>query len=215
MGAQDGLLVPLGVVSSVAGAFNNNHFVLIAGISEGLAGAFSMATGAYLASQAEKQVHETEIAREHKAIAAYPEDEKKEMSLLFIREGMTPKDSDQVANILWRHKKSFAITMIQKELGIEPVTPATAMNDALFVGFSYLIAAAIPLLPYFFITGFTAIVTSIVITCMALFGIGVLKGKFASVPFFKSGLQVLFVGAGSGIGGYFLGVLLPHVLGIK
>ena len=55
-GAQDGLLVPLGVVSSVAGAFNNNHIVIIAGVSEALAGAFSMATGAFLSSQAEKQV---------------------------------------------------------------------------------------------------------------------------------------------------------------
>ena len=54
-GAQDGLLVPLGVISSVAGAFNNNQIVIIAGISEALAGAFSMATGAYLASQAERQ----------------------------------------------------------------------------------------------------------------------------------------------------------------
>src|SRR5579864_6379990 len=76
-GAQDGLLVPLGVVSSIAGAFNNNHIVLIAGISEALAGAFSMATGAYLASQAEQQVHNAEIAKERQSIQAYPNDEQK------------------------------------------------------------------------------------------------------------------------------------------
>lgn len=67
-GAQDGLLVPLGVISSVAGAFNNNQIVIIAGISEALAGAFSMATGAYLASQAERQVHTAEIAKERQSI---------------------------------------------------------------------------------------------------------------------------------------------------
>ena len=52
-GAQDDLLVPLGVISSVAGVFSNNHIVIVAGISEALGGSFSMATGAYLTSKAE------------------------------------------------------------------------------------------------------------------------------------------------------------------
>lgn len=214
-GAQDGLLVPLGVVSSVAGAFNNNHIVIIAGISEALAGAFSMATGAYLASQAERQVHDAEIAKERQSIQTYPKDEKKEMSLLLEREGMDTQDADTIADILWKHKNSFFVTMVQKELGIEPEPPSTPIGDALFVGLSYLVAAGIPLFPYFFLRGEIAIVTSILATFVALFGIGLLKAKFALLPYLKSGFQVLLVGAGSGIGGYFLGTILPHILGIK
>jgi len=214
-GAQDGLLVPLGVISSVAGAFSNNQIVLIAGISEALAGAFSMATGAYLASQAERQVHTAEIAKERQSIQAYPKDEQKEMSLLLEREGIDTDDADTIAGILWKHKSSFFTTMVQKELGIEPEPPGTPGKDALLVGFSYLIAAAIPLFPYFFLRGEIAIISSIVATLIALFGIGLLKAKFALLPYLKSGLQVLLIGAGSGIGGYFLGTILPHILGIK
>ncbi len=214
-GAQDGLLVPLGVVSSVAGAFNNNHIVIIAGISEALAGAFSMATGAYLASQAERQVHDAEIAKERQAIQTYPKDEKKEMSLLLEREGMDTQDADTIADIMWKHKNSFFVTMVQKELGIEPEPPSTPIGDALFVGLSYLVAAGIPLFSYFFLQGEIAIVTSILATFVALFGIGLLKAKFALLPYLKSGFQVLLVGAGSGIGGYLLGTILPHILGIK
>src|SRR5215472_15266954 len=98
-GAQDGLLVPLGVVSSIAGAFNNNHIVVIAGISEALAGAFSMATGAYLASQAERQVHTAEIAKERQSIQTYPNDERKEMSELLERDGMDTNDANTIASI--------------------------------------------------------------------------------------------------------------------
>ncbi len=214
-GAQDGLLVPLGVVSSVAGAFNNNHIVIIAGISEALAGAFSMATGAYLASQAERQVHNAEIAKERQAIQTHPKDEKKEMSLLLEREGMDTQDADTIADIMWKHKNSFFVTMVQKELGIEPEPPSTPIGDALFVGLSYLVAAGIPLFSYFFLQGEIAIVTSILATFVALFGIGLLKAKFALLPYLKSGFQVLLVGAGSGIGGYLLGTILPHILGIK
>ena len=214
-GAQDGLLVPLGVVSSIAGAFNNNHIVIIAGISEALAGAFSMATGAYLSSQAERQVHLAEIAKEKKAIQMYPADEHKEMSLLFEREGVDKKDAEGIANILKKYDKSFAYTMIQKELGLDPEPPSSPTSEAFLMGLSYMTTAIIPLFPYFFIKGLEAIGTSILLTLIALFLIGILKAKFALLPYLKSGLQVLLVGAGSGIGGYLLGTILPRIVGIK
>lgn len=174
-----------------------------------------MATGAYLASQAERQVHDAEIAKERQSIQAYPSDEQEEMRVLLEREGMDTNDANTVVGILWRYKKAFFTTMVQKELGIEPEPPGTPIGDALFVGLSYLIAASVPLLPYFFLTGEIAILTSILATLIALFCIGLLKAKFALLPYLKSGLQVLLIGAGSGIGGYFLGAILPHVLGIK
>jgi VIT1/CCC1 family predicted Fe2+/Mn2+ transporter len=211
-GAQDGLLVPLGVVTSVAGAFNNNHFVIVAGISEALAGAFSMATGAYLSSQAEKQVHNAEIAKETSAILKYPNEEHEEMVLLFEKEGVSNDDAKKLTAILSKHNGSFTTTMIQKELGLDPEPPGTAMGDALYVGLSYLIAAIIPLAPYFFTSGFKAIVISMLAT---LFIIGFLKGKLASLPYIRSGLEVLLVGAGAGIGGYFLGTFLPKLLHLE
>ena len=214
-GAQDGLLVPLGVVSSVAGAFNNNHIVLVAGISEALAGAFSMATGAYLASQAERQVHLNELRKEKEAMEKYPEDEKEEMVLLYKQEGLEDKDARDLVNILVKSKTAYFNTMVQKELGIDPHPPGTPAKDAVFVGVSYLLSAMVPLFPYFFLRGNPAIAVSILATFLALFLIGFAKGKVASLPYVKSGLWVLLVGAGSGIGGYFLGVILPHILGIK
>ncbi len=214
-GAQDGLLVPLGVVTSVAGAFNNNHFVIVAGISEALAGAFSMATGAYLASQAERQVHAAEVEREKQAIRKYPDDEQKEMVMLFEREGMTNEDASRLTRVISRNRESFAITMIQKELGLEPEPPGTPTRDAVLVGVSYLSAAFVPLSPYFFAVGPAAIIISMAATLLALFVIGLLKGKVAMLPYLKSGLQVTIIGAGAGIGGYFLGTFLPKILNLE
>ena len=214
-GAQDGLMVPLGVISSVAGAFNNNHIVLIAGISEALAGAFSMATGAYLSSKAEKQVYDTEIKKETKHILRHPDAEKEELTLILKKEGMSTSDSKNVANILARNSNAFTKIMINLELGIDPDPTGTPTGDALFVGASYLISAAIPLLPYFFISGIHAIISSIVLTLIALFGIGIAKAKFTLLPYLRSGLEVLLIGAGAGLGGYFLGTILPSIIGIK
>lgn len=214
-GMQDGLLVPLGVISSVAGAFNNNHIVIVAGISEALAGAFSMATGAYLATQAEDQVHKSEIEKEKQEIGKFPEEEKQEMVLLFQKEGVPEKDSKIITKIMWKYPASFVTTMVQKEFGLEPEPAGGAVLDALYVGFSYLFAAFIPLFPYFFLKGEAAIILSILATFVALFCAGILKGKFASTSIIKSGLQILLIGAGSGIGGYFIGKFLPQLLGIR
>ncbi len=214
-GAQDGLLVPLGVVSSVAGAFLNNHIVIIAGISEALAGAFSMATGAFLASQAERQVHIAEIRKAKKAIQEFPEDEYKELILMFEKEGLARAAAETVVEKIAASPKSFLTTMVQKELGIEPEPPGTPLKDGLYVGLSYLVAAVIPVFPYFFIPAEQALFYSIFMTLVALFVIGMLKARVASLPLIKSGCQVLLIGALSGIGGYLLGTFLPHILGIK
>lgn len=214
-GAQDGLLVPLGVVSSVAGAFSNNHIVIVAGVAEALAGAFSMATGAYLASKAEEQVFASEIKNEKAAIANYPDEEKAEMVLLLEKEGLSKQDAQVITDRLAKSPQAFSNTMIQKELGIEPEPPGSAMKDALYVGISYLLAAIIPIFPYFLFASKEAVILSIILTLASLFGIGLLKAQFAKLSYFKSGLQVLAIGAMSGIGGYFLGILLPKLLGIK
>jgi VIT1/CCC1 family predicted Fe2+/Mn2+ transporter len=214
-GAQDGLLVPLGVVSSVAGAFSNNHIVLVAGISEALAGAFSMGTGAFLAYQAERQVQANAIEEEESDLKARPDNARHELTLLLQAEGLTEADAKTAANAVATSHDSFVSTLVQKKFGIDPEPENSVLWDATLIGLSYLIAAIVPLLPYFFIHGAPAIAWSIGLTLLALFGIGIGKGKVASLPYLKSGLQVLLVGGVSGLGGYGLGILLPRFLGLN
>ena len=213
-GAQDGLLVPLGVVSSIAGAFSNNHIVLIAGISEGLAGAFSMGTGAFLAYQAERQVQQNAIDQEETDLKSDPDKARLELKLLLQAEGLGENDAKTAAEVVSRAHDPFITTLVQKKFGIDPEPEDSVLWDATLVGCSYLVAAVIPLLPYFFIHGAAAIVSSIGLTLLALFGIGLGKGRVTSLPYLKSGLQVLVIGGVSGLGGYALGTFLPHILGL-
>ena len=50
-GSLDGLLVPLGVVSGVAGGTSNSKIVVVAGVAESFAGALSMGAGEYLSGK--------------------------------------------------------------------------------------------------------------------------------------------------------------------
>ena len=80
-GTEDGLLVPLGVVSGVAGATTNNFYVLIAGLAEAFAGSISMGAGAYLSSKAEREVQEWAIKKEMNEVETVPDEEKREIDL--------------------------------------------------------------------------------------------------------------------------------------
>ena len=52
-GTLDGLLVPVGVVSAVAGGTGSTNAVIIAGLAEAFAGALSMGAGEFISGRSE------------------------------------------------------------------------------------------------------------------------------------------------------------------
>src|SRR5919201_6293280 len=79
LGAQDGLLVPLAVVTGLAGASVGTKAVLVGGVAEAAAGALAMGTGAFLSSRAENQLFASEIAAEEAELADHPDVEREEL----------------------------------------------------------------------------------------------------------------------------------------
>jgi VIT1/CCC1 family predicted Fe2+/Mn2+ transporter len=73
LGFQNGLLVPLAVVTGLAGANAAATTVLVGGLAEAVAGAVAMGTGAFLACEAENQLFRTEIADEQAELEDHPE----------------------------------------------------------------------------------------------------------------------------------------------
>ena len=63
LGLNDGLVEILGAVSGFFAAFGDAVTVLMAGVTVGVAGALSMAAGAYVATSSEAEVRDTENAR--------------------------------------------------------------------------------------------------------------------------------------------------------
>lgn len=212
-GSLDGLLVPLGVVSGVAGGTSNLHAVIVAGLAEAFAGALSMGAGEYLSGRAEGQVQRYEIERERQEIEKNPEVERQEIEELFLREGISAEGARTVAKIITASRESWLKTMVEKELGLSVESATNEQVDALYMGVSYLVASAVPLLPYFFLSLHVAFIVSLFATIAALIVIGWVRGQLANLNILRSSLEVVLVGTISGLGGYFLGTVLPHLFG--
>lgn len=211
LGFQDGLLVPLAVVTGLAGAEAAASMVVVGGLAEAAAGALAMGTGAYLASQAENQLFAHEISAEEQEYADHPDVERAELELLFHEEGLPEAEARAVSEIISRSKFSLIKTKVEKELGLPYGEPETALGDAVVVGGMYALAAIIPLWPYFIWSVATALIVSLVATGLALFALGLLKGRVAGMALLRSGLQVLLVGGGSAAIGYVIGILVPEL----
>lgn len=212
-GSLDGLLVPLGVVSGVAGGTGSTQAVIVAGIAEAFAGALSMGAGEFISGRSEAQVQQTEIAKELAEIRDEPEYERREMARLFEHEGVTHEDATRLADTLARYPEAYHKTMVEKELGLQIGVSAVKIPEALTMGISYIVGSFFPLISYFFLPIPQAFVVSLILTLVALVVVGIIKGRLASLNLFRSSLEVVVVGGASALGGYLLGTYIPRLLG--
>jgi vacuolar iron transporter family protein len=212
-GSLDGLLVPLGVVSGVAGGTGNVHAVVVAGIAESFAGALSMGAGEFISGRSEAQVQLTEVRKELDEIRDHPDFELKEMAQLLEYEGVAAADAERIAATLARYPESYHRTMVEKELGLD-IDPSTVkIPEALTMSASYIVGSIFPLIAYFFFPIPVALPLSLILTCIALIIVGVIKGKLANLNLVRSSLEIVVVGGVSALGGYLLGSLVPHLFG--
>jgi VIT1/CCC1 family predicted Fe2+/Mn2+ transporter len=213
LGAQDGLLVPLGVVTGMAAAHPARSLIIVAGLAEAVAGAVSMGGGSYLASQAEEQLYRSEIASEGQEIDEFPERETAELAVVLEREGLPRARAELVARELASHPNVFLRTKVEKELGLSPDAGGAALGDAIVVGATYLGAAIVPLWPYFFFSLNLALVVSLSCTLLALCAVGVAKGRVTRGSLLRSAVQVMIIGSVSAGVGFAIGHLVTRLSG--
>jgi vacuolar iron transporter family protein len=81
------------------------------------------------------------------------------------------------------------------------------------VGSSYVFAAAVPLLPYFFFAGMRALFASMAITAVALATVGVVKARLTQRPELRAGIETMMTGlVGTGIC-WGIGRVVAHLVG--
>lgn len=194
LGANDGLVSNMSLVMGVAGAAVSNDTILLTGCAGLLAGAISMALGEWLSVQSSKELYENQIALETAELEASPEEEKKELSLLYQAKGMTLEEANKLANKAFETKDSAIETLITEELGINKEELEGSAWEAAITSFVlFAIGAIIPLYPFMFLDGMNAIYLSVGSSVIGLFGIGAAITLFTGKSVIFSGMrQVIF-----------------------
>jgi VIT1/CCC1 family predicted Fe2+/Mn2+ transporter/rubrerythrin len=206
-GANDGLAAVFGIVAGVSGATGGSSFVLTAGLSGAVASALSMATGAYLASRSEAEVVAANVAQERREIEEHPEEEKEELSLFYQLKGLDAAFADQLAEKLAENPDAMLKVLATEELG-GTEAGGNPVQSALAAGISTFIGAMVPVIPFFFLRGSTAVLVAATVSLAAHFLVGAAKSLFTLRTWWAAGLEMTAAGVIVGGATYLLGLVL-------
>jgi VIT1/CCC1 family predicted Fe2+/Mn2+ transporter len=213
-GMNDGLGATFGVVSGVAGATSvRTQFVLLSGLATLVASALSMGSGAYLATKSEREVYEAELDRERGEIESDPEQEREEMQLFYELKGFSTEEAKLLAARLSEQPDQMLKTLAHEELGLSESTFPNPWRSAVSATISTALGAFIPVLPFFFLGGNAALITSFGISTLAHFAVGASKVIVTGRSWWKSGAEMMIVGLGEAIVTYVIGVLISPIVG--
>ncbi len=205
-GVNDGLGAVFGIVSGMAGYTGGSEVVLAAGLAGTLASALSMGAGAYLSSKSQREVYESEIAREQAEIDEDPHEELLELELFYQLKGFSAEEARSMAERLQKEPAQFLRTLVHEELGLNEANFPNPWRSMMSAGVSTAIGGFIPIIPFFFTVGMPAVIASFIISTIAHFVVGASKSLVTTRSWWASGAEMTVVGVIEAAITYGLGV---------
>jgi len=190
-GVSDGLVTNVSLVMGMAGASPSGGIVRLAGVAGLVAGSFSMAAGEYLSMRAQRELMERELEVERRSLRRSPEGELNELRHAYESQGIDPGVARQMAIQVHQDPELALATHAREELGINPTNLGSPVQAALASFVTFAFGAFIPLLPWLYSHGDTALVASVVLGAVAAATVGVVLAAFTERPLVRSALRQL------------------------
>lgn len=209
LGANDGLLSNLSLVTGVAGSGLAGSVVLVVGLAGLLAGAFSMALGEWVSVQSSREVAERQLAIEADEIATLPDEEVEELRLIYQARGLTEEQAKEVAKRLLDDPDNALDVMAREELGLDPGERGGNPWTAALASFLLFAAGAlVPVLPFVWLHGRIGALVAAAAGGLGLFALGMATTLFTGRDPLRSALRQMLLGLAAAAVTYGVGALL-------
>jgi vacuolar iron transporter family protein len=207
-GIQDGLMSTVGLLAGVQSATENHVVVIVTGLTAMFSGAISMATGSYLSSGAQKDIFDRELADAETMAEREPYLAAEGLLKALGEEGLSKEQSYRMVRVLLAQRSVFLRTFQEKVFGLGSAEINQPFKAALVMGASFIVGAAIPILPYFIVSGSAALFLSVLMSALTLFGVGAFKGYLAGQSVAVSGVKFFIVAVSAAMLGYLIGLIV-------
>jgi VIT1/CCC1 family predicted Fe2+/Mn2+ transporter len=205
-GVNDGLVSNVSLVLGVAGAGVHNGFVLTAGAAGLLAGALSMAAGEYVSVRSQREMYEYQIALEREELAEYPAEEAEELALIYNARGVELSQARELSRALLANPEQALDVLAREELGLNPDDLGSPWRAAGASFVTFALGAAVPLLPFLMrLSTMRAVLSSALITLIALFAVGLSLSLFTGRSAWRSAWRMVLIGGGAGAVSFLVG----------
>ena len=194
LGGNDGLVSNFSLVMGIAGATSGNSGVLLAGLAGLLAGALSMALGEWISVKSSRELYENQMELEREELETNPEGEQQEIVLIYMAKGIPESQAHEMAAELIKDKSEAHKLLVQEELGINAEElKGSAFEAAVYSFVLFSVGAVLPVIPFMFTSGMTAVAVSVAFSASGLFLIGAAITLFTGKNVWYSGFrQVIF-----------------------
>ncbi len=209
LGMNDGLVEILGSVTGLAAAFPGRRgLVALSGLVVGLAGALSMAIGAFVSVRSQRQVDAAGRRRLQILFAVSPMRTRRELARRLVQLGLPAEEARRLAG-------SVRVDERTAEALLGEPTRDDEWRSAVFTGVAYLLGASLPLWPYVLTSSAgLAFGLSVLSSGAALALVGGAVGLASGIPLRRKVAELVFAGLGAAAVAYAFGRLLQGALGV-
>ncbi|HXY82559.1 MAG TPA: VIT1/CCC1 transporter family protein [Candidatus Saccharimonadales bacterium] len=212
LGLSDGLITNLSFLTGFSGAISSIALIRVAGIAAMLAGSVSMFFGGLLATRSHIDLYHADSKREGYEIAHEPEEETRELKNFYLEKGLTDAEAKTVVDRVTSNKEKWLEDMLIHELHLHKSELGNPYKKGVIIGFSFLVGSLVPLLPYLLLSlKDYSILASLSTSLVFLFVVGAWKGRIVGKNIWRSGIEMLSVGAAGSIILYAIGTALFFV----
>lgn len=210
-GFGDGINTSLGLVAGVGGAGQASSIIILAAIVAMFTGAKAMAVQNYLAVRSQRQILQSEIEREKWEMENVPGAEREEIENIYKAKGFTGTELESIVNKITSNKKVWLDTMLTEELKLNLEIVGSPLKSAFRMFGAFLVGGILPIIPYFFSSGYEPLLIAVGLSLSASFVIGAIKSRMAGLNIVWGGLEMAGLGTGIALIGYGIGSELWHI----
>ena len=206
-GMNDGLMSNLSLVLGVAGAGAEPRQLLVTGFAGLLAGSCSMAVGEYTSVASQRDLLTRQVQIEKREIAEAPEEEAAELALILKGKGVSTEQASRTAAEIFKRPEQALDTLVREELGLDPDDLGSPLEAALSSFAMFALGAVVPVLPFLFTRGLTAVALSAGLSFLVLASVGALVGFLSGTSVVRSVARTVGLAALAGAVTYGVGRL--------
>jgi len=193
LGANDGILSTASLVLGVAASGASRSAIVTAGIAGLVAGAGSMAAGEYVSVSSQRDTEEADLRLEARELAEDPQGELAELAGIYEGRGLPSELAAEVATALTANDALAAHA--RDELSLPEDRRARPLQAAGASALSFAVGAVLPLLAIGLFGSSVRIAACVVVTIIALAGLGGRGARLGGAPEIPAITRVVFWGA--------------------
>lgn len=205
-GMEDGTVSIFGLIFGVAATTSNAATVLIAGASGAVAAAVSMMAGAFLDVETTRDEMKVKRAALQSAYSADPAAIAAALPGQLATAGLTRQQSAALTGAVMHDRD--ALNGLLLALHGSPEAPPNPWEQALWMLLADFAAAAVPILPFVFLSVAQARFVSAAVTIALLTALGVGRGRIAGHNIARTVVETVSVGIAAALAGVAIGVLI-------